>query len=120
MLAQLSPTLAAYVQSVNNHDADAYIALFAEDAVVDDGGRVFRGVEAIKAWSDHDIFEADVTFEVLDAVDGAGEKTITTKVDGNFDRTGLPDPVLIDHQIALQGNKILKLTCRLVESPRPS
>ena len=42
-----------------------------------------------------------------------GETLITTKVDGNFDRTGLPDPVVIIHHITVEGDRIARLTCRL-------
>jgi hypothetical protein len=31
----------------------------------------------------------------------------------NFDKTGLPDPVIINHQITVDGGKIDGLTCRL-------
>ena len=86
---------------------------FAENAVVKDAGREFHGLAAIKAWSQHEIMDAMVTLEVLDVAGRAGEVTITTKVDGNFDRTGLPDPLIISHQIALEGDKIVGLTCRL-------
>ena len=115
MNTQLSPVTDAYIRTVNNHDAAAYQALFSEDAVVDDAGREFVGLAAIKQWSASDIFAPLVTFEVLDEVEQAGEAVITTKVDGNFDRTGLPDPVIIVHRLSIDGGKITRLTCRLAE-----
>ena len=51
MTTQLPPTVAAYVRTINNHDAAAFIALFADGAVVNDVGREFRGRAAIEAWS---------------------------------------------------------------------
>jgi hypothetical protein len=113
MTTQLPQTVAAYIAATNNHDAAAFIALFANGAVVDDVGREFRGLAAIKAWSDREIFDARVTLEVIDVADNDRETVLTTKVDGNFDRTGLPDPVIIDHHIAVEGDKIVSLTCRL-------
>jgi len=119
MTTQLSPTANAYVRSINDHDAAAFIALFADGAVVNDAGREFRGRAAIKAWSDREIFDAAVSLEVLDRSDRDGESLLTTKVNGNFDRTGLPDPVIITHHITTQGDKIVGLTCRLAgEGPR--
>jgi hypothetical protein len=107
------------VRSINGHDAAAFLALFADDAVVNDAGREFRGRAAIKAWSDREIFDARVTLEVLDLAHSDGETRITTKVDGNFDRTGLPDPVIIIHRITVEGDKIIGLTCRLAgEQPK--
>jgi hypothetical protein len=104
---------ASYVEAINNHDPAAFLALFADDARVDDGGREFRGREAIKTWSDREIFAAEVTLEVLDEAEQCGDARVTTKVEGNFDRTGLPDPVIITHRIAATGDRIAELTCRL-------
>ena len=112
-MVQLPPTAETYVRSINEHDPAAFIALFAESAVVNDVGREFRGRAAIKAWSDREIFDAKVTLEVLDAPDHDGETVVTTKVDGNFDRTGLPDPVVIKHHVTVDGDIIVGLTCRL-------
>ena len=113
MTPELSGTPAAYVRATNDHDPAAFIACFAEGAVVNDAGREIRGTAAIKAWNDREIMDACVTLEVLDVADADGEVTITTKVDGNFDRTGLPDPVIIDHHLIVEGEKIVQLTCRL-------
>jgi hypothetical protein len=116
----LPPTAAAYVRSINDHDPAAFLALFADGAVVNDAGREFRGRPAIKAWSDREIFDAHVTLEPLGAVDRDAETLVTTRVDGNFDRTGLPDPVIINHHITVEGGKIVGLTCRLAgEQPAP-
>ena len=111
---QLPPTAAEYVRSINDHDPAAFNALFAEDAFVNDAGREIRGRVAIESWSDRDIFDAQVTLEVIDAADRDGETVITTKVEGNFDRTGLPDPVIINHHITVEHDRIVGLTCRLV------
>jgi hypothetical protein len=107
----------AYTQAVNRHDANAYRALFAETARVDDAGGEFNGRAAIQEWSDREIFGAQVTLEPLGVVEKDGETVLTTKVDGNFDRTGLPDPVIISHHIQTDGAKIVQLTCRLVREP---
>jgi ketosteroid isomerase-like protein len=104
-----------YVRSINRGDAAAYISLFAADAVVDDGGREFRGVDAIRKWSESDIFAVHVSLEVLDESQRDGDVVLTTRVDGDFDRTGLPDPVVIVHRLAVEGEKITRLTCRLAE-----
>jgi hypothetical protein len=113
MTTPLPRTVAAYVRAINSHDAAAFLALFADGAVVNDVGREFRGPAAIKAWSDREIFDVQVTLEVLDVADRDGETVVTAKVDGNFDRTGLPDPLLLRHHITVEGDKIVGLTCRL-------
>lgn len=109
---QLSTSSSAYVRAVNGTDPHAYDALFAEDAVVDDGGRVSRGREAIAGWVSSDIFEVNVWFSVLDASAAEGVETLTTEVDGTFDCTGLPDPVVVTHRLTTAGERITGLTCR--------
>ena len=128
MTMQMSPTAATYVRSINDHDSVTFIALFANGAVVSDVGREFRGVAAIKAWSDREIFDAQVTLEVIDVAGRDGAIVVTAIVDGNFDRTGLPNPVIIDHRLTAEGGKIVRLTCELagkgagavVSSPLPN
>jgi hypothetical protein len=116
MLLQLSPAVAAYVRSINEHDPVAINALFASDAVVQDVGREFGGADAIKRWSDHEIFGAQVTLEVIGAIEHDGDIVLTSKVDGNFDRTGLPDPLVLEHRFAIKADKIVRLTCGLAGS----
>ncbi len=116
MKSHLSGVVKSYVDAVNAHDARAFDSLFDDRSVVDDVGREFRGRAAIKAWSDREIFEAQVTLDVLAAEILNGETVLTTKVDGNFDRTGLPDPVVIVHRITVHEGKIAKLHCRLAEA----
>jgi hypothetical protein len=110
---KLPQAAASYVQAINSHDSVAFDALFAKNTVVDDAGREFHGLPAIKAWSDREIFGAQVTLEVIDVAERDGETIIKTKVDGNFDRTGLPDPVIINHHITIESDKIVRLMCRL-------
>src|SRR5262245_45894653 len=107
MTPPLPPTAAAYVRSIHDHDAAAFLALFTDGAVVNDVGREFLGRAAIKARSDTEIFAANVTLEPVGLVDRDGETVVTTRVDGNFDRTGLPDPVIINHHITAEGGKIV-------------
>ena len=111
----LPPLVDAYVRATNEHDAKAFLALFTEDAVVDDGGRVFHGRDAIGALSQSDIFDVNVTGEVRSAEAQGDAVLLVTKVDGDFDRTGLPEVVLISHRIEMAGDKITKLTCRLAD-----
>lgn len=108
-------TVTSYVRAINGGDAAGYIALFTDNAVVDDAGREFRGTAAIKEWSNREIFGVQVKIEVLDIKGKDGETVLTTKVDGNFDRTGLPDPVIITHRVTVANGEIVGLTCRLAE-----
>jgi hypothetical protein len=86
---------------------------FALNAVVKDVGREIRGIAAIKEWANKEIFAVNVTLDVIEMAEGAGQTIVTVKIDGTFDRTGLPDPLLIDHCFTIAADKISVLTCRL-------
>jgi NAD(P)-dependent dehydrogenase (short-subunit alcohol dehydrogenase family) len=112
-LHSLHPTVAAYFRATNDHDPATFLACFAESAVVYDAGRVWQGIDAVRTWSDREIFAANVQLELIAASTQGDEAVVTTRVDGSFDRTGLPDPVVIEHRITLADGKISRLTCRL-------
>lgn len=44
--------------TINLGDAEAYLALFAPDAVVDDWGSRYEGIAAIRAWSQREQIDA--------------------------------------------------------------
>ena len=111
----LSTPVEAYVETINTGDLAGLLALFAEDAQVKDAGREHHGTDAIRHWAEREIFAVDVTLEVVGRRAHDGEEVITTKVDGTFDRTGLPDPLLIDQHFRTAGGKITRLECKLVE-----
>jgi ketosteroid isomerase-like protein len=102
-----------YVRAINARDADALLSSFAHDAVVRDVGREIRGLAAIKEWADHEMFAVNVTLEVKEVVERDGQTIVTVKIDGTFDRTGLPDSLVMDHCFTVAGDKIETLTCRL-------
>jgi hypothetical protein len=118
MTMQLTQTVASYIRAINDHDATAFIALFADDATVRDIGREFHGMAAIRDWSDREIFDVQVTLDAISVADRDGETVLLAKVDGTFDRTGLPDPLILEHDFRVEGGKITELTCKLaVEKP---
>src|SRR5258707_10642866 len=109
---KLPKAIEPYIRAINAPDSDALLDSFARDAVVKDVGREFRGIAAIKEWANREIFAVNVTLDVMGAVERDGETTVTVKIDGSFDRTGLPNPLLMDHCFTVAG-KIKTLTCRL-------
>jgi hypothetical protein len=113
MTTQSTSLAEAYVRAVNDGDAAGFRELFADDARVDDNGNLIQGRPAIEEWADREIFAASVSFEVHGETESGGEAVVTTKVDGTFDRTGLPDPLIMTHRVAVESGKIRSLTCRL-------
>ncbi|MGE3637390.1 MAG: nuclear transport factor 2 family protein [Pirellulales bacterium] len=113
MIEELPGLAADYIRTINENEPAGFIALFDEDAIVDDVGRIIRGRDAIREWAASDIFAVKVTLDALDASEDESGVTITAKVDGTFDRKGLPDPLIMTFDIAFRGRKIAQLTCRL-------
>ncbi|MDB6027786.1 MAG: hypothetical protein JWM68_4009 [Verrucomicrobiales bacterium] len=112
---KLPKPVETYVRAINACDADEFESSFAHNAVIKDVGREIRGIAAIKEWANHEIFAVNVTLDVMETVERDGQTIVTVKVDGAFDRTGLPDPLLMDHCFTVAGDKIVALTCRLAD-----
>jgi hypothetical protein len=105
--------VANFIRAINGHDRAAFSSSFSADAIVDDAGREFRGAIAIIEWGDREIFEVNVTLDVIDATERDGRTILIVKADGNFDRTGLPDPVVFEQQFSFRDNKIISLRTQL-------
>ncbi|MFI4995868.1 MAG: nuclear transport factor 2 family protein [Hyphomicrobiales bacterium] len=105
-----SRPVADYVAATNAFDGDAMMALFTDDAIVNDIQREFVGQAAIRAWTDREIVGVKVTLEPVEARVHYGDEIVTFKIDGQFDRTGLPDPLLLTYYFTLRDDKI----CRLI------
>jgi hypothetical protein len=109
----LPKPIEAYVRAINAGDTDKLLSSFSQDAVVRDAGREICGMTAIKEWASHEIFAVNVTLEVKGVVERDGQTIVRVKIDGTFDRTGLPDPLLMDHCFTLAYGRIAALTCKL-------
>jgi ketosteroid isomerase-like protein len=115
---KLSEPIEKYIRAINAGDPAALLSSFAPDAVVKDVGREIRGTAAIKEWANREIFAVKVRLEVVEVVERDGQTIVTVKTDGTFDRTGLPDPLLMEHCFTLVGGKIATLMCRLSEESK--
>jgi hypothetical protein len=105
----LSGPIASYLAAVNTGAREAFPRSFADDAVVVDVNRELRGLDAITAWAGADIFEAHVRFDVVDVTQRPGRTIVRVKIDGTFDRTGLPDPLVMNHEFTVAEGKITEL-----------
>jgi hypothetical protein len=50
-MSDLEPPIRQLLDATNRGDSDAFLAAFADDAVLDDWGRTFTGDEEIAAWN---------------------------------------------------------------------
>lgn len=109
---ELPPPIAALVDATNAHDTEAFLATFAEDAVLTDEGHNYRGAAEIKDWSDRRYIGTQVTLDVTGVDYRDGKTVVTAKVDGTFPKTGLPDPFKMDLHFAIDKAKITALSMR--------
>lgn len=107
--ADLPAPVAAFVAATNAFDASALIACFAEGALVNDQLRDYWGTDAIKAWAGREIVGAKITLKVLKFVEHFGDVIVTANVDGDYDKTGLPGPLVLTFYFVLRADKIARL-----------
>jgi ketosteroid isomerase-like protein len=105
----LPAVIEAFIKATNDHDANAFMACFANDAMVNDFARNFWGTDSIKKWSSKEMIGDKVTFEIDEVVDHHGDYIITALTDGNYDKSKSPDPTYLDYFFTLEGGKIVKM-----------
>jgi hypothetical protein len=105
----LHPIVAEHVAAVNAHDEDAIVATFADDALVNDAHREFWGADAIRRWVAREIVGDKVTLEVTEVLDHYGETIVRGRYDGEYDKTNLPDELVLTNYFIVRDAKIVSL-----------
>jgi hypothetical protein len=105
----LPPVIAAHIAACNAHDIDAWMVTFAPDALVNDIQREFVGAEAIRGFAEKEIFGTEVTMAAERALDRHGNITVHARVDGAYDKTGLPDPLILSFYFTVRDGRITQL-----------
>jgi hypothetical protein len=105
----LAPPIAAHVAAINSFDVDAVMDTFAEDALVNDASREFWGREHIRTWITKEMVGDHVTLEPIEVVDNDGFYAVRCKFDGDYDKTSLPDPLIMTNYFRVRDGKIVTL-----------
>jgi hypothetical protein len=105
----LAPVLAEFIAAVNAFDEAAILATFASDALVNDVHREFWGHEAIRRWVAKEIVGDRVTVAVTEVLDSHGDTIVRGRYDGDYDKTNLPDPLILTHYFTVRDGKIVTL-----------
>jgi SnoaL-like domain len=105
----LPPLVAAYVEATNNLDLERLLDTFAEDALVNDQLRDYWGKSAIREWAKRDIMDERLTMNVTKVINHYGNSIVTANVDGNYDKRGLPEPLVLAFYFSMQGGLIVQL-----------
>ena len=82
---------------------------FADDALVNDQLRDYWGKAAIRGWAERDIIGERLTIAVTEVVKHYDNFIVTADIDGNFDRRGLPDPLVLAFYFTLHNDLIVQL-----------
>lgn len=109
LLAALSPAVVAYIEASNSFDLDRMLSVFAENALVNDQLRDYRGKAEIREWAERDIIGERLSMEVTTVIEHHGNLVVTANVDGNFDKRGLPDPLVLAFYFSLRDDQITQL-----------
>lgn len=109
MTTQTHPVARRFVDGVNAFDVDAVMRTFVPDAVVNDNQREFADAESIRGWVATEIVGDRVTMEVLDTDDRSGVTVLRARYDGDFDKTDLPDELVLTNYIVVRDGLITGL-----------
>ena len=105
----LEPVVAEHIAAVNAFDEDAIVATFADDALVNDAHREFWGAEAIRRWVAREMVGDHVTIEVTEVIDHHGDTIVRGRYDGTYDKTNLPDEIILTNYFTVRDGKIVSL-----------
>ena len=108
MLLEMPEPVAAYLSAEKAKDANRLALCFADDGVVHDEGRNYRGRDAILRWKqDSDTKYRDV-LEPLDGAIAGNSVRVHARLTGDFPGS----PIELDHLLQLADNKITSLEIR--------
>ena len=101
-----SGVVAEHLSAVNAFDEVGIVATFSSDALVNDARREFWGTDAIRRWVAKEMVGDHVTIEIIDAIDHHGQIIVRGRYDGDFDKTNLPDELIMTNHFTIRNEKI--------------
>ena len=118
MSTELPAVVAEHIAAVNAFDTDRIVATFAPDAYVNDNRREIRGTAAIRAFVAKEFVGDHVTMEVREVVAHYGDILVRARFDGTYDKTNLPDELVMTSYFGVRGNKLVSLAV-IFNQPSP-
>jgi hypothetical protein len=101
--------IAEHLPAVNAFDVDAIVATFADDAYVNDARREIAGIDAIRRWVEQEMVGDHVTMEVREVLDHHGDTIVRARYDGDYDKTNLPDELIMSNYFGVRDGRIVSL-----------
>ena len=106
----LPAAVAEHIAAVNAFDTERIVATFAPDAYVNDNRREIWGTDAIRRFMAKEFVGDRVTMEVREVIDHHGDVIVRAEYDGDYDKTNLPEVLVMTSYFALRDGKISSLT----------
>lgn len=122
---QLPEAVEMHFRTTNTDHPTTFLSTFHDDALVLDGGKEYHGKAAIKEWSDKTYFGDHLRLKITNVVQDATELVVTAIADGDYDKSGLPDPLYLDFHFIVKEAKVsflrivLSSNSRAVPLPQP-
>ncbi|RKR74516.1 nuclear transport factor 2 family protein [Frondihabitans australicus] len=84
MTVETPRAIRTFIDTTNEEDTEGFLAAFADDATLDDWGRVFHGTSGVASWNQTDNIGKHSRFDVVEVAEGAkpGEFVVTVDVTG--------------------------------------
>jgi hypothetical protein len=106
---ELPEPVATFVRATNEGRLDALLAVFAEDALVNDQLREHWHKDTIARWAADEVIGQRLCVVPVKVVSSNEQVVVTARVDGNFDKRGLPDPLMLSFYFSVRQSKIVQL-----------
>jgi hypothetical protein len=110
--------VAEHIDAVNAFDTERIVGTFASDAYVNDNRREISGIDAIRKFVAKEFVGDHVTMDVREVIDHHGDIIVRAAYDGTFDKTGLPDELVMTSYFGIRDNKIISLAV-IFNQPSP-
>ncbi len=118
MSTKLPAIVAEHIAAVNAFDTERIVATFAPDAYVNDNRREIWGTAAIRAFMAKEFVGDNLTMDVREVIDHYGDIIVRARYDGTYDKTNLPDELVMTSYFSVRDNKIVSLTV-IFNQPSP-
>jgi hypothetical protein len=109
MSTELSGVIAEHIRAINSFDVDAAVATFADDAYINDNRREINGIEAIRRWVEKEMVGDSVTIDITEVLDHYGDTVVRGRYDGTYDKTNLPENLILSNYFSVRDGKIVSL-----------
>ncbi|HEY0934364.1 MAG TPA: nuclear transport factor 2 family protein [Trebonia sp.] len=118
MSTELPAVVAEHLAAVNAMDTERIVATFAPGAYVNDNRREIWGTDAIRAFVAREFVGDQVTMEVREVIDHFGDIIVRARYDGTYDKTNLPDELVMTSYFGIREGKISSLAV-IFNQPSP-